>query len=292
MGFIYMLTSPSGKSYIGQTIRTIEKRFGEHQESSSCRVIYNAIQKYGWENFDKDWYECPDEELDNHEELMIEVLGTLVPNGYNLREGGGNGKLSEETKRKIGEANTGKIRSEETKKKMSEANRGDKHPMFGKTPPEETKQKMRETQLGKKLSEEHKTKIGESHKGEKNGFYGKTHTEETKRKLSEANVGKSHSDETKQKLSEARKGEKNAFYGKTHSKETKQKIGEANRGEKNHNSKKVYQYSLDGVFIDSFNTCEEAGHYLQKDVSSICKCARGVKRYKTAYGFKWSYEKI
>ena len=38
MGFIYMLTSPSGKSYIGQTIRPIGKRLTEHQlQSSKCR---------------------------------------------------------------------------------------------------------------------------------------------------------------------------------------------------------------------------------------------------------------
>lgn len=67
-----MLTSPSGKSYIGQTVRPIEKRFEEHQlESSNCVAIYRAIQKYGWENFETDWYECPDEELNRHEELMI-----------------------------------------------------------------------------------------------------------------------------------------------------------------------------------------------------------------------------
>ena len=35
MGFIYILTSPSGKSYIGQTNRPIEERFKEHQKSNS-----------------------------------------------------------------------------------------------------------------------------------------------------------------------------------------------------------------------------------------------------------------
>ena len=68
-----MLTSPCGKTYIGQTVRPIEKRLEEHEtgRSSGCRAIYNAIQKYGWENFGKDWYYCPDEDLNKHEELMI-----------------------------------------------------------------------------------------------------------------------------------------------------------------------------------------------------------------------------
>lgn len=53
MGWIYMITSPSGKSYIGQTIRPIQTRLKEHRtgKSSDCVAIYNAIQKYGWENF-------------------------------------------------------------------------------------------------------------------------------------------------------------------------------------------------------------------------------------------------
>ena len=46
----------NGKIYIGQTIRSIEERFKEHQkESNGCVAIRNAIQYHGWENFEKDW---------------------------------------------------------------------------------------------------------------------------------------------------------------------------------------------------------------------------------------------
>ena len=215
-----MLTSPSGKSYIGQTIRPIEKRFEEHQEKGSkCVAIYNAIQKYGWNNFEKVWYECPDEDLNKNEELMIEVLGTLSPDGYNLMEGGGSG---------------GK-RSEETKQKMSESKNGDMHPMFGKTVSEETRQK-----------------------------------------ISDAKLGKTPSEETRQKQSESKLGKNNPNYWKT--------------GNKHHNSKRVYQYNLDGTFIGSFGSTGEAERYInKKDGSGIAKCARGVKGHKQAYGFKWSY---
>lgn len=158
-----MLTSPSRKSYIGQTCRPIEKRLEEHQkESSNCVAIYRAIQKYGWENFEKDWYEVPDDDLNDHEELMIEVLGTLTPDGYNLKEGGGNGKHSEESKQKMSEAQRGEKsymfgipKSEESRRKQSEAQRGEKNHNFGKTPSEDTKQKIRKTKLGEK---NHKSK--------------------------------------------------------------------------------------------------------------------------------------
>jgi group I intron endonuclease len=254
MGYIYMLTSPKGKIYIGQTIRPIKKRLEEHRlgQSSGCRGIYNAIKKHGWENFEKDWYYCPDEDLNKHEELMVEVLGTLSPYGYNLREGGGNyGKVSEESKQKNREAHIGKTPSETTKNKISEALRGEKCYMFGIPKCEESKQKNREANSGKNHPMYGKT--GENHYN-----YGKTHTEETKQKCREANMG-----------------EKNPNYGKI--------------GDKNHKSKRIYQYDLDGIFIDSFGSCREAARYLNKSMGSIGACARGNPRYKTAYNFKWSY---
>jgi group I intron endonuclease len=217
MGYIYILTSPSGKSYIGQTIRPIKKRLEEHEtgRSKGCRVIYNAIKCHGWETFEKDWYECPDEDLNKHEELMIEVLGTLVPHGYNLKEGGSNGKHNEETK-----------------------------------------QKNREAQLG-----------------ENNNMWGKTTSEETKQKQREAALG-----------------EKNHMFGKTHSEESIQKNRDAHLGEKNHKSKRVYQYALDGTFINSFESSGEASRYLKKNGTNIRECARGIR--KTAHKFKWSYIKF
>ena len=245
-----MITSPKGKSYIGQTIRSISERFKEHQkESSKCVAIYGAIKKYGWENFEKEWYECPDKDLNDHEELMIEVLETLAPGGYNLKKGGDNGKLSEETKKKIGDGNRGVPKSEEHRQKLSEANLGEKHHMFGKTPSEETKQK-----------------ISESQKGEKSHMYGKTGEKHPR-------FGETHTEETIQKISESKIGEKNPMYGKT--------------GENNPKSKKVYQYDLQGRLIGSFRYAGEAASILEKSVSSIRKCAREVS--KTAHGFKWSY---
>ena len=245
-----MLTSPSNKSYIGQTIRSIEDRFEEHQRPSSCIAIYRAIQKHGWENFEKHWYEVPDEDLNDHEELMIEVLGTLVPCGYNLKEGGSNGKLSEEVKRKISEAHVGMTHTEDTKQKIRELKRG-------KTHTEETKQKMSEARAG-----------------EKHPLHGKTHT-----------------DESRQKMSEAKIGEKNHLYGKTRTEETKRKISETKTGKRQPNANKVYQYDINGVFIQSFASSGEAAAHLSKSTgSSIHKCAKGER--KSAYGYWWSFTKV
>ena len=80
---------------------------------------------------------------------MVEVLGTLYPDGYNLREGGGSrGKLSKETKRRIGDGNRGKIISEESKQKNRESQLGEKGNRYGKPHTKESIQKMIEATLG------------------------------------------------------------------------------------------------------------------------------------------------
>ena len=100
--------------------------------------------------------------------------------------------------------NKGKKFSEETRKKLREANKGEKNPNYGKHPSEETRKKMREAK--KNISEETRKKMREAKKGEKNPNYGKHRSEETRKKLREANKGKKLSEETRKKLREAKKG--------------------------------------------------------------------------------------
>lgn len=226
MGHIYMIKNKiNGKIYIGQTIHSIKERFKKHQkEGSNCRAIYSAIKKYGWKNFEKDWYECIDEDLNKHEKWMVNLMGALSPEGYNLREGGGSrGKHSEESKQKNRDAHTGK-----------------------------------------------------------------THTDETKQKMSEAHIGKTLSEDHKRKLSESKRGEKHSMFGIPKSEETKRKMSDALRGEKNNRSKKIYQYDLEGKYIQSFASCGEAGLHIKKSTSKISMCA--CDKRKTAHGFKWSYD--
>lgn len=95
---IYMHTSmKSGKSYIGMTSRTLDKRWSEHvREASygSLRHFHNAINIYGKENWNHEvLLDCIDtlEEAFQLERFMIKKYDTFE-NGYNL-SGGGEGRV-------------------------------------------------------------------------------------------------------------------------------------------------------------------------------------------------------
>lgn len=92
MGLIYMYTSPSGKSYIGQTKKSIKERrendYGKGYDT--CPVFYKAIQKYGGlTNFTCRVLEYADNDrLNEREKYYIKKYNTLIPFGYNISSGG------------------------------------------------------------------------------------------------------------------------------------------------------------------------------------------------------------
>ena len=120
------------------------------------------------------------------------------------KKGKATGPCSQETKRKISEANRGKKRTEEMNLANSKRNKGRVSPNKGKKMSEEQKEHLRQVNLGKKLSEEHRRKISEAGKG-------RIISEETRKKLSESNkgckgrAGQKLSEEHKKKISEAAK---------------------------------------------------------------------------------------
>lgn len=96
----YLNFYSSGKGYVGQTKR-FEERMKEHQkDSSGCRYLKNAIALYGFD--DCSIHVLEDEltfdEANFFETHYIKELGTLVPNGYNLNEGGNCAPMLQETK--------------------------------------------------------------------------------------------------------------------------------------------------------------------------------------------------
>jgi group I intron endonuclease len=157
MGVIYCLTSPSGKSYIGQTRRPINKRLREHSKMlTGCVILNESIKKYGFDNFKVEvLIEVNDEYLDIYEKKFIQTYSSLYPNGYNIRTGGCvNSQHCDESREKmrqskLGEKNPnyGKPRDDATKHAISLAKSGEKHHFFGK-----------------ELSYEHKLHLSAGHK--------------------------------------------------------------------------------------------------------------------------------
>lgn len=198
MKCIYKITSPSGKVYIGQTINYKNRIY--HYRKDHCKKqthLYHSVLKYGWDaHVIEPIHELPEditqEIMNTYEILYMAAYKDAGVELMNIREGGSNGKLSEETKQKLRELNTGKIVSEETREKLRLKTLGQKR------------------SLGYKHSEETKKNYSKFFKGSKYNL-GRKKTEEDKKGISERlkgntrTLGMKFSDETKRKKSVAMK---------------------------------------------------------------------------------------
>lgn len=131
MGIIYRATNTvNGKIYIGQTIRTLNKRIINHYSKAKCGSdshFHAAIRKYDkcvWE-----WdtlIECLDDELNEQEMYYVELYNTYY-HGYNSTKGGNSGsgyKHSDEAKLRISIHNSGKTLTEEHRNNISKTTKG------------------------------------------------------------------------------------------------------------------------------------------------------------------------
>ena len=94
-GYIYIIKNTiNDKVYIGQTSRNIYCRWKQHinaalRGENQGVVLYNAMRKYGTENFYFEQIEeCNLKEIDDREIYWIQQYNSLTPNGYNVRHGG------------------------------------------------------------------------------------------------------------------------------------------------------------------------------------------------------------
>lgn len=154
---VYKHTSPSNKVYIGITSQKPEYRWRNGNGYKYHLYFYNAIQKYGWDNFKHEvlFEGLTKEEAEQKEiELIKKYKSNLKEYGYNIDNGGNsNGKHSNVTRKKI----------KENHFDIS----GENHPMYGKHHSEETKQKISKSRIGQKhlTSKETRIKISNALKG-------------------------------------------------------------------------------------------------------------------------------
>jgi group I intron endonuclease len=103
-------------------------------------------------------------------------------------------KFSDESKRRVKQANQGRVHSEETKRKISEAHKGMRASMQTRAKisvarrnmSEETKRKIAEAKRGTKMSAEARAKMSATRKGRSAHNKGAVHSAATRKKISEA----------------------------------------------------------------------------------------------------------
>jgi len=132
MNYVYRIKNTGNdKCYIGITSRTVLERWNEHLSRARNGIrnsrIYDAIRKYG-----KDRFEITTIDSTNYEKVVRRLEKYYIKhfdaykNGYNCNLGGhGFLVFPDEIRKKISEAQKGKIISLETREKMSKAKLGD-----------------------------------------------------------------------------------------------------------------------------------------------------------------------
>ena len=88
---VYAHIAPNGKMYVGITSQKPENRWGSGHGYRNSPHFWNAIEMYGWENFQHEIIASglTQEEAGNMERLLIEKLDLMNPEyGYNLSIGG------------------------------------------------------------------------------------------------------------------------------------------------------------------------------------------------------------
>lgn len=344
---VYMHTAPNNKKYIGITSRKPEKRWNSGKGYKGNPHFWNAICRYGWNEITHNilYTNLTKEEAEQKEiELIAFYKSDIREFGYNIEHGGKCvGMMSQETKDKLSKHRKGmtgeksgfygKHHSEETKRKLREAN-------TGKKLTEEQKQKISEA--GKKpilqytksfefikqwdsalnASEEigiSTSMIAACCRGNvesAGGFVwryehpesvgnpkGHTNPDTYKPVDQYSSIGEFiatyiHITEASEKtgidsstITKCCKGEQRktgGFIWRYHGEElTKEHIEWCNGTGREDARISVTQYSKDGMFIKTWDSMNSAEKELGFDVSAIARACKGEQ--KLSYGFIWRY---
>lgn len=241
-GVIYYAISPSGKKYYGFTY-DLTRRKNNHKNDSKIKknIFYNAIRKYGFENFGWNIIESYKNEdkcyirdiLRKREKFWIEKEQTYLPEyGYNMTRGGDGGDTF------TNKAEEDKILM---KKERSERSKGANNNMFGKNVYNIWIEKYGKEIADRKL-EERKKSSSISHIGKINPCSEQTKekirkkllgckisNESREKRLGKKNGSGKRNDEAKLNISKGHLGLPSPNKGKHASKETRDKISKAKR---------------------------------------------------------------
>lgn len=145
--------------------------------------------------------------------------------------------------------------------------------MSGHLHNEETKAKISRSRIGMVFSEETKRKLSLSH-------IGKRHTIEAKKKIGISSKARGFSEKCMQRARIARTGQKV-------SEKTKEILRDKASRNREKYGRKISQFSLEGYFINTFNSQREASRETGIYYQGIGQCLKGS--YKHSGGFIWKY---
>lgn len=133
---VYRHTFPNGKVYIGLTCQNPLARWQGGYGYKKQTLMFNAIQKYGWENVRHEIV-FDGLTLPEAHEKEIELISYHKSNdsafGYNISSGGESGcghVVSQEVRKRVGDARRGKPLTAEHREKLSKAKMGKKRGKF------------------------------------------------------------------------------------------------------------------------------------------------------------------
>lgn len=206
---IYMIVSPTGRIYIGQSVNC-KSRFSGYlrmsKNNSKVTRLFRSFLKHGaYTHSFTIIEECEIDQLNERERYWQDYYDVTEKRGLNCVLTEANGKkaiISEETRIKMSTSAKLKVFTNEHLENIRIAN---KKRIGKKLRPrtEEEKQHLKNIMLNLglfqgKLNPMH----GSARFGELNPFYGKKHSEETKNKLRAKATGRKATNELKAKLSE------------------------------------------------------------------------------------------
>lgn len=284
-GVIYkIINKVNGKIYIGQTMQKggFDARYKRNlRKETDNDHLRKSIDKYGIDNFEiiKEFdIAYSKDELNEKEKYWIKIYNSTNEDyGYNKRHGGDGGRHTDETKKKIGEANKGRVKNAEERERISKnrkgKSKGKDHPNYGKELSIEAKQKISKANKGR-------------FSGEKHPNYGKKTPQHIKDIISKKNKGKKLTQDHINKITEAN-------TGRILNEETRRKISDANKGKcgfLSHASIPIICANTMEIFYSS----NQAQEVYNIDSSSILKCCKGNRKSsgihpETKIPMKWMY---
>lgn len=250
---VYIHTNKiNGKKYIGITCQNPKSRWGKNGHGYIKQsYFYNAIQKYGWDNFEHEIL-LENINYENACQMEKELIKKYNTNnrdfGYNRALGGDVNygytfTMSEETKEKMSKSKKGIKFTEEHKKRIGEGNRGRQLSV-------ETRNKIRRSKEGRCSGKDNPNYGNHKLAGENNPMYGKHFSDEIQTKISQNRKGKN-------------KGKDNYFYN-----------NHEFSGINNKRATPIYCKQLDEMFWGA----REAENKYQIAHQTIAKCCKNKRK--------------